>query len=89
MNKVDTTTEGPVSATEADLENHSTTPEVTTAQTNDLVTQFKTDTVSLCSDTLYMLLNFDYDSFVCVVPLHEVNYNFHLFFTGIKRKADY
>ncbi|QCE07675.1 Auxin efflux carrier [Vigna unguiculata] len=46
VNKVDTTTEGPVSATEADLENHSTTPEVTAAQTNDLVTQFKTDTES-------------------------------------------
>ncbi|XP_014513069.1 protein PIN-LIKES 3 [Vigna radiata var. radiata] len=45
-NKVDGPTVGPVSATEADLENHSSTPEVTAAQTNDLVTSFKTDTVS-------------------------------------------
>ncbi|WVY97931.1 hypothetical protein V8G54_030082 [Vigna mungo] len=46
VNKVDGPTVGPVSATEADLENHSSTPEVTVAQTNDLVTSFKTDTVS-------------------------------------------
>ncbi|XP_068476884.1 protein PIN-LIKES 3-like isoform X1 [Phaseolus vulgaris] len=46
VNKVDNSTVGPVSAIEADLENHSSTPEVTAAHTNDLVTQFKSDTVS-------------------------------------------
>ncbi|XP_047180068.1 protein PIN-LIKES 3-like [Vigna umbellata] len=46
VNKVDSPTVGPVSAMEADLENHSSTPEVTAPQTNDLVTPFKTDTVS-------------------------------------------
>ncbi|KAL9276220.1 hypothetical protein ACSQ67_026236 [Phaseolus vulgaris] len=45
VNKVDNSTVGPVSAIEADLENHSSTPEVTAAHTNDLVTQFKSDTI--------------------------------------------
>jgi len=64
VNKVDNSTVGPVSVIEADVENHSSTTEVTAAQTNDLVTQFKTDTVSLSSDifdnmdTLYVHFNF-------------------------------
>ncbi|CAJ1976521.1 unnamed protein product [Sphenostylis stenocarpa] len=48
VNKVDNSTVGPVSAIEADLENHSGAPVVTAedfSQTNDLVTQFKSDTV--------------------------------------------